>query len=527
MTKIFNVNGACSPEKHYMVNLTTRLKAIKKMVDDGAYFTITRARQFGKTTTLNALADYLERDYEVISLDFQTMGALSFESEESFVAAFSGELLDSVDRFPNGIEEQFLAFVDGTARINSLNALFRVIKVWCSKLEKAPVLIIDEVDTATNNQVFIDFLAQLRAYYLKRPKISAFQSVILAGVYDIRNIRQKIRTEKDHKTNSPWNIAADFNIDMSFSSKDIAAMLDEYHADHKLAADVTVIADMIYEYTSGYPYLVSRICKIMDEQLPQKKAYSVPESAWTKEGFLTAVQIVLGEVSPLFDSLIGKLNDYSELKNLIYLLLFQGQRIAYSPDDPDIRMAEMFGFVKVEENAVVIANRIFETRLYNYFLTLAKEQNSDLYAEGLRHMNRFVRDGHLDMRKILEKFVFYFNEIYGDRPQKFVEEDGRRYFLLYLRSIINGCGNYYIESRTRNNERTDIIVDYHGEQSIVEMKIWRGQAYNMRGEEQLISYLDYYHLKKGYMLSFNFNKTKQIGVKDIVLGDKVLVEAVV
>ena len=29
------------------------------------------------------------------------------------------------------------------------------------------------------------------------------------------------------------------------------------------------------------------------------------------------------------------------------------------------------------------------------------------------------------------------------------------------------------------------------------------------------------------MLSFNFNKKKQIGVKEIVLGDKVLVEAVV
>ncbi|MCD8232264.1 MAG: ATP-binding protein [Clostridiales bacterium] len=527
MIKTFNVNGACRPEKHYMVDLTSRLKVIKKMVDDGAYFTINRARQFGKTTTLNALADYLEKDYEVISLDFQTMGALSFESEETFVAAFSGELLDSVDGFPDGIENQLLAFADGTARINSLNALFRVIKVWCGKLEKAPVLIIDEVDTATNNQVFIDFLAQLRAYYLKRPKVSTFQSVILAGVYDIRNIRRKIRTEEDHKTNSPWNIAAEFNIEMSFSPTDIAAMLAEYNADHNLTMDVTAIADMIYEYTSGYPYLVSRICKVMDEQLPQKAAYAVPGAAWTKEGFLTAVQIVLGEISPLFDSLIGKLNDYPELKNLIYLLLFRGQRIAYSPDDPDIRMAVMFGFVKVEENAVVIANRIFETRLYNYFLTLAKEQNSDLYAEGSRHMDQFIKDNGLDMRLILERFVAAFDDLYGDQPQKFVEEDGRRYFLLYLRPIINGTGNYYIESRTRNQERTDVIIDYRGNQYVCELKIWRGNSYNERGENQLSSYLDYYHLNKGYMLSFNFNKKKEIGVKEIVLGDKVLIEAVV
>lgn len=59
------------------------------------------------------------------------------------------------------------------------------------------------------------------------------------------------------------------------------------------------------------------------------------------------------------------------------------------------------------------------------------------------------------------------------------------------------------------------------------MKIWRGNAYNERGEKQLSDYLDYYHVNKGYMLSFNLNKNKQIGVKEVIVGDKVLVEAVV
>ncbi len=76
-------------------------------------------------------------------------------------------------------------------------------------------------------------------------------------------------------------------------------------------------------------------------------------------------------------------------------------------------------------------------------------------------------------------------------------------------------------------ERTDVIIDYCGEQFVVEMKIWRGQAYHSRGEKQLLEYLDYYHLKKGYMLSFNFNKSKTIGIQEIVIGDKILVEAVV
>ncbi|MEZ3487473.1 MAG: hypothetical protein K1W22_13080 [Lachnospiraceae bacterium] len=62
---------------------------------------------------------------------------------------------------------------------------------------------------------------------------------------------------------------------------------------------------------------------------------------------------------------------------------------------------------------------------------------------------------------------------------------------------------------------------------MIEIKIWRGNAYNERGEEQLSNYLEYFHLKKGYMLSFNFNKKKEIGVKEIKVGDKILVEAVV
>ncbi len=66
-----------------------------------------------------------------------------------------------------------------------------------------------------------------------------------------------------------------------------------------------------------------------------------------------------------------------------------------------------------------------------------------------------------------------------------------------------------------------------GEQFIIEMKIWRGNEYNERGEKQLTGYLDYFYQNKGYLLSFNFNKKKEIGVKTITLGDKTIVEAVV
>jgi hypothetical protein len=75
--------------------------------------------------------------------------------------------------------------------------------------------------------------------------------------------------------------------------------------------------------------------------------------------------------------------------------------------------------------------------------------------------------------------------------------------------------------------RTDVIVDYNGEQFIVELKIWKGDKYNSDGEQQIAEYINYYHLKKGYMLTFSFNKNKQIGVKEVQYGDVTIIEAVV
>lgn len=84
MRKEFNITGLCVPKKHYMVNLNSRLEQMKKMVDGGKYFAITRARQYGKTTTLAALAEFLKNKYTVIFLDFQMIGSAMYENEDSF-----------------------------------------------------------------------------------------------------------------------------------------------------------------------------------------------------------------------------------------------------------------------------------------------------------------------------------------------------------------------------------------------------------------------------------------------------------
>ncbi|MCD7833699.1 MAG: ATP-binding protein [Lachnospiraceae bacterium] len=330
----------------------------------------------------------------------------------------------------------------------------------------------------------------------------------------------------ESKYNSPWNIAVDFTVDMSFSASDIASMLVQYEKDWETGMDTEKISQLLYDYTSGYPFLVSRLCQIMTASLSENSSKEEREAAWSAGAFQDAVREMLKKPNTLFDDMIKKLADFPKLREMIYSILFQGKRYSYEADNESIRIGEMFGFLKEEDGAVVVANRIFEMKLYNLFLS-EEETEEKIISVADTEKNQFVLGGHLQMELILKKFCEYFEEIYADAEERFIEDNGRRIFLIFLKPIINGSGNYYIESRTRSRKRTDVIIDYKGIQEVLEMKIWHGEEYNKRGEKQLLEYMDDYHLQKGYLLSFNFNKKKQVGVKQVILGDRVLVEAVV
>lgn len=266
--KEFNTTAICIPTKHYMVDLSERVKEIKKLIDAGKYFTINRARQYGKTTTINALENGISSQYDVISLDFQDITAAIFENEDSFVKGLAQVLCDTRDTMDIPIPDEYyeqLSCLANQEKNLVLNDIFRIFDKWCKNNDKRIVLIIDEVDTATNNQVFLDFLGKLRSSYLKHQKNQqyiTFQSVILAGVTDVRYLKSKIRDEEQHKVNSPWNIASDFTIDMSLSETGIKRMLNDYESDHQTGMDTSAMAKLLREYTNGYPFLVSRLCQL-------------------------------------------------------------------------------------------------------------------------------------------------------------------------------------------------------------------------------------------------------------------------
>ncbi len=531
--KVFNTTAVCIPEKHYMVDLSEKVEKIRKLVDNGKYFTINRARQYGKTTILNALRKSLQDSYEVISLDFQGLGNASFQTEESFCNGFVKLILEEYEyglvKIPQRILDELRSFTVADSSENKLNDLLKLIRSWCRSSGKLLVLMIDEVDTATNNQVFLDFLAGLREGYINRDTkgMPAFQSVILAGVTDVKHLRSRIREEEQHKVNSPWNIAADFDIDMSLSVYGIRGMLDEYEADHHTGMDTAIIAGNIRAYTNGYPYLVSRICEVIDEKLVPERFDSL-QKAWTSYGVDEAVKMILSETgNSLFDSLTGKLTNYPDLKDKLRRILLRGEAFAWLPYDEEQQQLFMYGFIRNNHNTVAVSNRMFEMLLYTHFIG-ESNHNNELKQNASEIKSIFVaEDGWLDVPKIMEHFIRVHHRIHKEDSEKFLEEEGRERFITYIAAVINGTGTYSIEEQTRDHRRMDLVIHYLGRRYIVELKIWRGERYNEEGEKQICDYLDYFGLSTGYMLSFNFNKNKKPGVYPIHIGEKLLYEGVV
>ncbi len=372
--KEFNTTSACNPDDHYMVDIRDRIDEIRKLVDNKKYFTINRARQYGKTTTLSELYKVLKNDYIVLFLDFQGIDKDVFANGAVFSQAMARLIIDLHEFEDAPVPEEIL---DAFEKLNAadtekvkMDDLFRIFKRWIRRSDRPVVLIIDEVDSASNNQVFLDFLAQLRDGYTSRniKGTQTFHSVILAGVHDIKHLQLNIRPEKEHKLNSPWNIAADFDIDMSLPEEGIRNMLDEYETDCKTGMDTALIAKEIRNYTNGFPYFVSRICQIIDTKLVPQYFSSLSE-AWTAAGVDEAVRLILSEDNSFFESAMGKLEETPELKGQLRNIILKDDIVAYLPDNKEQKQLRIYGFINNNHNTVAVSNRIIEKWLYNNFFS--------------------------------------------------------------------------------------------------------------------------------------------------------------
>lgn len=507
ISKRFNTTGVCIPKKHYMVDISDNLKYIKNIIEQEKYFVINRPRQYGKTTTIYMLKQYLKEEYIILSMSFEGMDSESFKNSKNFTSTILRLLSNSI-RFNN--REKSLQLLNMSKKTNSMVDLSDCITEFIMSCTQPVILLIDEVDKNSNNELFLNFLGMLRNKYLSKEQGEdiTFQSVILAGVYDIKNLKLKMRGNEERKYNSPWNIAVNFDVDMSFSVSQIENMLKDYCIEECVSMNISQVSEEIYYYTSGYPFLVSRICQVITEEVFENKDIIV----WDKYAIKKALKIIISENNTLFDDLIKNIENNEAFDKYVFELIMNNANRSFNIDNPLINLGTVFGYLKNDNGKVRISNRIFEQRLYNYYSSKL-ENKIDMSEYNFKQ--NFVTHTGLDMKKVLLKFQMFMKEHYSSVDKEFIEREGRLLFLAFIRPIINGVGFDFKEVQASEEKRLDIVITYLNEKYIIELKIWHGQEYHKKGIKQLDEYIISQGLNKGYLLIYNFNKSKEYKNEEI------------
>ncbi|RLC15494.1 MAG: AAA family ATPase [Deltaproteobacteria bacterium] len=521
MRKKFNDTGLCIPGRHYMADTSRKIAQIMQLVEEGAYFTINRPRQFGKTTILSLLAKELNQrdDYLTLKISFEEIDAETYQNREEFLGEFLMLMLKRTEQlnYPDlsALIEQHVGRI---VRIPDLSRFITKL-VRHAGSDRSLVLFIDEVDKSANNQLFLDFLAMLRSKYLQQNEgeDDTFHSVVLAGVHDVKTLKAKIRPEDERKYNSPWNIAADFTVDLSFSPDEIGAMLHEYSRNRGIRPDIPAIAGRLHYYTSGYPYLVSKLCKFIDEQIIPPRE----DRNWSVSDVDEAFRMITDEgyTTTIFDSLTKNLENNAELYDTVLDMVINGRTTGFNISDPVIALGHLYGvFSKTDDRRCRIHNRIYEQRIYAY--TMSKSARTGYPELSDLAGPEFLHDDILDVRLILQRFQTFLKEHTSDRDEKFLEREGRLLFLSFLRPIINGKGFEFKEPNVGDERRMDLVITYKARRYVVELKRWYGPKAHQEGLGQLSDYLETYSLREGYLLIYDFRKKKEYRQEEILFQDK-------
>jgi hypothetical protein len=289
-----------------------------------------------------------------LNLSFEGIGDAVFSSEERFVKKF----LKLMEKEINLKDKKTASYLkQSRPDVSDLEELSGVISGIVEHSGKKIVLTIDEVDKSSNNQLFLSFLGMLRHKYLQRNKGKdyTFQSVILAGVHDVKNLKLKIRSGDEQKYNSPWNIAVDFDLEMCFAPDEIAGMLEDYKKEKKIILDVNAAAGKLHYLTSGHPFLVSKLCRIIDDKL-----------SWEEGNLEIALNILLKEKNTNFASVVKNLENNPELYDLVLKIIMNEMKFSFNIYNPVIQEGHIYGILREKLGKTVIHNHVYEQLLYNY-----------------------------------------------------------------------------------------------------------------------------------------------------------------
>ena len=449
MQKHFNTTGPVHAEDHYCIDPMTRLdwEEIRQLIDAKKFFVLHAPRQTGKTTTLFAMMDELNRSGAYIALYINVEAAQSARGD---VEQGMKTIVDNlVEGAANRLKDTRLReWRDAIWHNSGAHGAFKtLLSRWAQASTLPIVLMIDEVDALVGDTL-ISLLRQLREGYIGRPGIAFPQSVILCGVRDVRDYRIHTAHHEIITGGSAFNVKAKSLVMGNFNRAEVATL----YAQHTTATGQTFAPDIfpeLWEDTRGQPWLVNALGHELTWEDKSARDRSTPI---TLERYRAARERLIYSRTTHLSQLSDKLKE--PRVHAIISSLLSGETTPDTLAMDDVEYVTDLGLIE-NRPQLRISNRIYQEVIpreltWTKQITIAHQQA--WYLTPTRH---------LDMPKLLSAFQQFFREHADSWIERFDYKEAGPQLLLqaFLQRIINGGGRINREYGL-GRKRTDLYIEW-------------------------------------------------------------------
>ncbi len=447
MEKFFNTAGPVMVEKNYIIDPLERINKdeIMLMIANWKYFILHAPRQTGKTSSLLALQEYINKEghYKCLYVNIETAQTARGDVPRGMKAILAS--LNGASSLTFNDDFFFQHLLTGIDTYGGDSVLEEVLSLWSKANDKKTILLIDEIDALVGDTL-ISVLRQLRSGYAKRPH--AFpQSVILCGVRDVRDYR--IFSDKDQQMitgGSAFNIKAKSLTVGDFTAQEIRTLYEDHTKETGQKFQEEVF-DMAWDFTRGQPWLVNALAY---EACFENKAGRDRKQPITAQMFEAAKNELVVRRDTHIDQLADKLKE-DRVRRVIEPILAGTEQYQEMADD-DIQYCEDLGLIK-RRGSLEIANGIYREvipRMLSYVSQRNIVQEAQWYID---------REGKLNMMKLLKNFQQFFREHSESWLTRFKYEEAGPQLLLqaFLQRIING-GGLIDREYGLGRKRTDLYI---------------------------------------------------------------------
>lgn len=398
MDKFFNIAGPCRPEEHYMLPAQERCRDILRLIEHKQYFVVHAARQTGKTTLLQELAEQLNASGAYYALYCSLETAQGIVEAEKGIPAIVRKFQAQVEFSPMFQTHPFAQQADYA---DFTNVLSKALAYFCRDLDKPLVLLLDEVDCLSNGTL-ITFLRQLRDGYINRGTIPFVHAIALVGMRNIRDYKAHIRDDRETLGSaSPFNIVSEALTLRNFSSNDVARLYAQ-HTEQTGQTFSTPVIERVYAYTQGQPWLVNAIAREIVEKILQSDFHRPIEPDHVEQ----AVQTLILRRDTHIDSLMERLRE-ERVKRIVEPLIV-GETRRYDLLDDDYRYTLDLGLLREVGKSLAPANPIYGELIVRTLSFRSQAELDDVKT--LPEAPAYIVEGKLEMTRLLRDFQQFWRE---------------------------------------------------------------------------------------------------------------------